>query len=373
MRVVLLALLFGALALAGYTLWPFRDPLILAAVLAALCQPVHRLLLRAFPNRPNVAALLLLLGVTLLIVLPLLLLLSLLTAQGVKVLGDITSWVGQVDLTNLTGNERIAAFSRWLDRQLETITWLEASLGVRLLDVEELRRQVLGLSRNLGQIVLAAGTSLLGNLAGLMANFFVMIFAGFFLVRDGEAIIRWLKAMLPLREEQEDRILGRIRAVIRAVFLGNFLTALCQGTVAALGMVIVGVPALFWGTVLGLASLVPIVGTGLVWIPIFCYLLLFGELWQAIFWAAWASLLVGSLDNFLRPVFIQGGTELPTFTLFMGIIGGLNVFGIAGMLYGPLIIAFATVMVYIYQHEYRQMLSEANQAQDADGEPEETA
>jgi len=165
---VLLALLFLALGLAFYTLWPFRNPLIMAAVLATLCHPVQRFVTRRLPGRPNVGAALVLLGIVLLIILPLTTLISLLSAQGVRAFNDVSAWVGQVDPTNLPGNPRIAALSRWVDDQLASLTWVEQTLGINIIGIQDLRGQLITLLRNFGQFLYQTGLGLLGNLALLV-------------------------------------------------------------------------------------------------------------------------------------------------------------------------------------------------------------
>jgi predicted PurR-regulated permease PerM len=144
-----------------------------------------------------------------------------------------------------------------------------------------------------------------------------------------------------------------MKAVGRSVLLGGFLTMLCQGVAGAIGFAIVGIPAFFWGTVLGFSSLVPVVGTALVWIPAVAYLAAVGEIKGAIFLSLWSIVVVGSIDNFLRPFLMRGEGKMSTLYLFLAIIGGVKYFGMAGILYGPLILGLASVMLAIYRVEYR--------------------
>ena len=349
-RPFLLGMLFIALGLAMYVLWPFLNPIIMAGVLAALFFPVQQRLDRRLGHRPNVAALLVVLLITVVIVFPALLVTSMLTAEGLQVAASISAWLGDVDVMNLESNPRIAQALAWADR---TFPYLDVSGS-------EIRTQLIALSKNFGQFLVSSGTGLLGNVAMLLTNFGIMIFACFYLVRDGERLVRSVKYLSPLREAQEDRILERIKGVIRSVFVGSFLTAVCQGVAGGIGLAIVGIPGFFWGTMLGFASLVPVVGTALVWIPATVYLFLVGSWKSGVFLALWSMIIVGSIDNFLRPYLMQGQARMSPFTLFLGIIGGIQVFGLAGLLYGPLVMAFAAVMLYIYQHEYQELLDYAS-------------
>lgn len=117
-------------------------------------------------------------------------------------------------------------------------------------------------------------------------------------------------------------------------------------------------PALFWGTVMAFSSLIPVVGTALVWVPAAGYLAMAARWKSAIFLIIWGVVVVGSVDNFLRPFLMRGKEGVSPFYIFLTIIGGIQLFGLAGILYGPLILGFATVMLYIYQVEYQDVLGD---------------
>jgi len=165
-----------------------------------------------------------------------------------------------------------------------------------------------------------------------------------------------IKHLTPLREEQQERIIENLRLISKSVLVGGFLVAALQGVAGGIGLAIVGIPPLFWGTVMAFTAFVPVVGPSLVWIPA-VFVLLFHDEWKsALFLALWCSVLVSSIDTFLRP-FLMGGTAgVPTMFLFFAILGGIQVFGILGLLYGPLILAFAVVMLKIYADEYHVQL-----------------
>lgn len=350
-RSFLVAVLVLSLVLALYVVWPFADPLIMGAVMATLFYPLQRLILRRLPGKRNLAALTTVLLITLVIVIPVLLFLAALINQGIEMATRASQWLGEVDLARLQENPRIA----------QLLAWMREYLPFVQMEGEDLRKQLVGASTGLGQALLKGGTSILGNVLDFFVNFSIMLFLTFYFLRDGKAMVNTIKHLSPLRSEQEERILARIKAVTRSVFLGSFLTAVCQGLAGGIAMAIVGIPPLFWGTVLGLASLVPVVGTALVWVPATAYLVILGSYKSAVFFAAWCAIIVGSIDNFLRPFLMHGQAQMSPFYIFLAIIGGLQVFGLAGVLYGPLIIAFATVMLYIYRSEYHEVLDEVHE------------
>ena len=346
-RLFLLSMLLFSLLLALIILRPFSQPLILAIVLATLSHPIHARLVRAFKGREIPAALIVVFLITFLIIIPIFLFLGALFTQGVDSVNRVDAWIREGNLQELIDSPRIAGY----------IAWLEQNLSFIDLEHLDIQGNLMQLSKKTGQVLLSRGAGLLGNITGVVAKFFIMMFITFFLVKDGEKMVERIKHLSPLRESQEEQILNRIKTVARSVLVGSFLTALLQGLVGGIGLAIVGIPALFWGAVMGMASLIPIVGTSLIWIPSVIYLVILGHWGSAIFLALWCVLLVSSIDNFIRPYLMQGQAQMSPFFIFLAIIGGVRVFGLIGVLYGPLIISFATIMLYIYSVEFEQMLT----------------
>ncbi len=346
-RPFLLVILFISLYLTFMILRPFLHTLVLAIVLASLFYPLQDCIARIYRGRKSLAALTVVFIITFVIAIPVFFFISALVAQGVSSVNQISDWIKEGNLQKLSEDPRIISHLQWLQERLGFIDFQK-------LDIQN---NLLYLSRNFGQFLLSKGATLLGNVATILSQFFIMMFIFFYVVRDGKEMIAGARYYSPLRSDQEDRILEAIRVVARSVLLGSFLTALCQGVVGGIGLTIVGVPGLFWGTVMGFSSLIPVVGTSLVWIPCVLYLLILGNMKSALFLTFWSILLVGSIDNFLRPFLMRGDNRsLSPFYIFLAIIGGVQYFGLVGILYGPLILSFAMVMLYIYGVEYREEL-----------------
>jgi predicted PurR-regulated permease PerM len=345
-RPFLLVALFFSFYLVYLILRPFMDTLILAIVLASLFSPLQAYLVRQYRGRANLAALTIVFIITFLMAIPVSLFTSALVSQGVDTVNQINDWIRAGNIQKLTEDPRILAYSTRLQEKLPFLDLNKLDIPTNLLQ----------LSKNLGQFLLSRVGTLLGNAASLITHFFVMIFVVFYLVRDGERMIDQVRYFSPLRTEQEDRIIDGTRVVARSVLVGTFVTAICQGLVGGLGLAIVGIPGLFWGTVMAFASLIPVIGTSLVSVPAIAYLLLFGSWKSAVFLTFWCILLLGSIDNFLRPFLMQGGSKLSPFYIFLAIIGGVQYFGLIGILYGPLILTFAMIMLVIYEVEYREDL-----------------
>lgn len=354
-RPFLLIVLFCSLYLAYLILQPFLHILIFAIVLATAFHPTQVRLSRLYRGRKNLAALTIVFIITFVIVLPVFLFTSALVNQGLQSINQMNEWIKAGNLNKLAHDERLVTF---LARIQERLPFLE-------LEKLNLANSLLEISKGFGQYFLSKGATILGNVATLVSHFFIMIFVVFYVLRDGKEMIHQARLLSPLKTEQEDRIINGIHVVGGSVLLGTLATAAFQGLVGGIGLAIVGIPGLFWGTVMGFSSLIPIVGTSLVWIPSVVYLILLGKMKYAVFLVAWNILLVGSIDNFLRPFLMGGEGRMSPFYVFLAIIGGVQYFGLVGILYGPLILSFAMIMLYIYQVEYREdLLKEGSPAMD---------
>lgn len=347
--------LLGILAISLYfaylVLNPFLHNIFVAVILATLLHPVHRGLKRSFNGRGTLAALCSTLLVILLIILPMFLFTGALVGQAAKSITALQAWLKTAHLGTWLSNETFTPFANWIQ---ETFPWLE--FDINTFDV---KNGLLNLSKSLGQIMIDLGTRLLGNFIGVLLDFLIMLFVLFFLFRDGEAMLAQLKHLSPLRDSQENRILDRMRDVAHSVVAGSFLVAICQGVVGGIGLSIVGIPALFWGAMMGFASLVPVVGTMLIWGPAAAYLLIIGDWKGALIITGWGAVVVSGIDSVLRPMIMQGRAQMSTFWVFLSIIGGIKYFGPLGILYGPMILALAMVMLNIYSDEYASQLTPA--------------
>jgi predicted PurR-regulated permease PerM len=346
-RPFLLLVLFFSLYLAYLTLRPFLHILVFAIVIASLFYPVQVFLTHAYRGRSNLAAFTIVFIITFVIAIPVFVFISALVAQGLDSINRITNWLKAGNLQRLIEDPRILALYGHVQERFPF-------LDLKSLDIQG---SLLQLSKNLGQFLLTKGAALLSNVLTLVSDFFIMVFIVFYLVRDGKDMVDQGRYFSPLRRDQEDRIIDGIRLVARSVLLGTFVTALSQGFVGGIGLAIVGIPALFWGTVMAFASLIPIVGTALIWIPASVYLVLLGKWKSAVFLVLWCIVLVGAIDNFVRPFLMQSGAKMSPFYIFLAIVGGVQYFGLAGILYGPLILSFAMIMLYIYGVEYQDDLA----------------
>ncbi|HEC31158.1 MAG TPA: AI-2E family transporter [Deltaproteobacteria bacterium] len=348
-RKVFFLLIFGFfLYLAYKILEPFLNTIIISILLASLFYPYYTKLLVKVKGRKTIASLLTSFLMVFLIVVPAIVFTTALVEQGVKSVSEVQTWIKEGNLQKI---EKTPTFSKIKEL---------GKKHLRFLDIDKLDIQgtLLKATKNFGQYLLSKGAGLLSNVAGFVMRFFIMIFLLYYLLRDGPDMLTKIKYLSPLRPEQEDRIFERIKAVSKSALLGTFVTAIAQGVAGGIGLAISGIPGFFWGAMMGFASLIPVVGTAIIWIPACVYLLIVGKSNWAIFLAIWCIVIVGSLDNFLRPFLMKGEAQMSPFFVFLAIIGGIQVFGLIGIIYGPLILGICAVFIYLYQVEYAEMLGD---------------
>ncbi len=348
LTVFFFAILLGGLYLAYRLLSPFLDALIVAVVFAAIFHPIYIRLKSLLWNQPLLAASAMVLGITILVAIPMAIFVIGIIPQMRQSGAAVMTWVSEAHLDQVLNSNLGNIF-----------LWLEEHAPFLDLTITEVNTYVTNGLKSMGQTTLSFSRSFVGLTLNFAFNFFLFLVAFFFFTKDGAAMVQRIKYLTPLREEQEERIIQTLQRISRAVLVGGFLIAAMQGVAGGVALYFVGVPALFWGTVMAFASLVPVVGTGLVWVPVCLYLLIIeGNTTNAVLLALWCGVVVTSIDTFLRPILMRDASGLPILFLFLAILGGIQAFGVLGLLYGPLILTFAVVMLAIYGEEYEDHLED---------------
>lgn len=345
-RSVHLFLLVVALYLLYRVLQPYLDSIVLAGLLALISYPVHGRILHLVRGRRVVAALISCLLLLVLVVLPLSLMGFALVRQGIRSFALVHGWLRDGGVEQLTQAPAVTS----------TLNFLEQQLQISRAELPDLGQTLVSLSGYIGRFLLKSGGSLVQDVSGVVLDFVLMLFVLFYLLLEGEGLRGRLLHLLPLPQSHEERLIARVRAVARSALLGSLGTAAAQAVVGAVGLLIVGIPWLFWGAAMGLASLIPVVGTALIWLPACLYLLAIGSWGKALFLALWCSVLVGSVDNVLRPILMKGEAGIPTIWLFFAILGGIHYFGLIGLVYGPMVFGLCAVLLYMYELEFKELL-----------------
>jgi len=312
----------------GWILWPFYGAVLWGTVFAILFAPLNRRLTRLMRQRRNLAALATVLIILVMVILPLTLVIASLVEEATGVYQKIQS--GELN------------FGRFFQQIFEALP----SWAVTLLSRFELtnlgavqERLSAGLMK--GSQFLAAQALAIGqNTFNFLVSLFVMLYLLFFLLRDGEELARRIKDAIPLQTEQQQQLLNKFIIVIRATVKGSIVVAVLQGALGGLIFWFLGISApLLWAVLMAILSLLPAVGAGLVWLPVAIYLLATGNLWQGVVLIAFGVLVIGLVDNVLRPILVGKDTKMPDYVALISTLGGIAIFGINGFVIGPVIAA----------------------------------
>ena len=225
-----------------------------------------------------------------------------------------------------------------------------------VIDSQRVTSVLVNASRNLLSGALKLFLKVLSKTWLTVFNFFLMLFVMFFVFYDGENIMDYAHRIIPLDSEEQRQVLQRIKEVSSSITFSIFGTALCQALLAMVIFRIVGIPALFWGSMLGMCSIIPMVGTTLIWIPATIYLFVTGQTWQGWFVLVACGLLVAQIDNILRPFLMKktGKTGMSYLVLFFAILGGLQTFGLIGIVYGPLIFGICGICLLFFSTQFKK-------------------
>jgi predicted PurR-regulated permease PerM len=325
----LLLILLGVVSLAlGWLLLPFYGTILWGLIIALLFTPVYRKLCLRLPERRNLAALLTLLIVVLGAILPLILVSASLARETSLIYSRLES--GELNPA--------LYFSGVFDALPDSVIALLDHVG--LSDFSTLQRRLAETLGKGSEFMALRALSLGQNTFEFVASLFITLYLAFFLLRDGEPLAATLRDAVPLASSHKRLLLDKFTTVIRATVKGNLLVAAIQGALGGLAFWYLGVTgALLWAVLMAFLSLLPAIGAGLVWLPVAVYFLLTGALWQGITLIAYGVLVIGLVDNLLRPILVGKDTRMPDYVVMISTLGGMAVFGINGFVLGPVIAA----------------------------------
>lgn len=330
------ALRIAASLALGYILLPFYGAIMWGAIVALLFAPLYRWLLPRTRRRPNLAALTTLLIVLVIVVLPLALIAASLIHEAAMVYERLQS--GQLDPT-LYFRGVFNALPEWITGVLDRFG---------LVSFNTLQRRLTAALTQGTQFIATQTFSVGRDTFEYVVSVFIMLYLAFFLIRDGNAVANAVWQTVPLAPTHKKALLEKFTTVIRATVKGNLLVAAIQGALGGLGFWYLGVSgALLWGVLMAFMSLLPAVGAGLVWFPVALYFLVTGALWKCMALVAYGVLVIGLVDNLLRPILIGKDTRMPDYIVMITTLGGMAVFGINGFVLGPVIAAMFIAVWHI--------------------------
>ncbi len=343
----LLALVLAVSAGFVWMIAGFLEALFLAALFAVLLLPLQRVLAEKLGGREVLAAFLTLLGATVVIVLPMIGLSGLIAAEAAALTEAVTPWVQQ-QLDEPEG---------FVSRVLPA--WMPARDALAPYEAQ--------ITAKLGEFAGSLGGFLVNGLSRVtqgtvqfFLSLFVMLYALFYFLRAGSDLAESVLACVPMSSKNKALLVDRIQSVIRATVKGTFVIGIVQGGLAGLAFFLLGLEgAILWGTIMAVLSIIPGVGAALIWIPATIYLLATGQLWQGAVLGVWCAVVVGTADNVLRPQLVGRDTQMPDLLVLLSTLGGLALFGIVGIILGPMLATVFVAVWGLYRESFATQLSEA--------------
>ena len=348
---LLLVLFISALFLS--MIRQFLMAIFLAGIFSALSYPLYRRFVKSFRGRRRLAAVACILLIIFVILIPLTGLLGIITAQAIKV-GEAVKPLVEKQLSK-PGS---------ISSTLESVPFIDK--------IEPYRNQIL---KKAGEMVGSVSTFLINRLSSVTlgtVNFlfmlFVMLYAMYFFLMDGDKLLYKILYYLPLEDHDERRILDKFTSVTRATLKGTAVIGIIQGVLSGLAFAVVGIPsAVFWGAIMTVLSIIPSIGSAIVWGPAAIILAATGHPAKGIGLAVFCAVVVGSMDNLLRPILVGKDTQMHELMIFLGTLGGIFMFGVVGIIIGPIIAALFVTVWDIYGVSFKDILPAVKMSESDDG------
>ncbi|WP_084813435.1 AI-2E family transporter [Desulfogranum japonicum] len=341
---VLLLLVLGISALFLTMISQFLMPLFMAGLFSAIVHPTHRWLSQKLGGRTNISAIILLIGIVVLVMVPLTILIGVVVSQAISVGQSVTPWV-----------QTFINEPSVLTQYIAKIPYAEHILPYREMLIEKA-----------GQIVGIVTTFLIDNLnsgAKLTVNAIfstvIMLYTMFYFLNTGKVLLDKILYFLPLHDRDEQLLLNRFTSVTTATLKGTLIIGIMQGTICGLAFALAGIHAsVFWGTVMAVMSIVPAFGTAIIWLPALIILALSGDITGVLILAILCGAVAGNLDNVIRPRLVGKDTEMHDLFVLFGTLGGITMFGILGIIIGPIVAALFISLWEIYGKAFHAYLPE---------------
>lgn len=339
-------LLFGVGVAVFFIFQPFLTAIVAAAILSALFQGIYHRFERLFHGHRGWSSFLTCLVAIVIIVTPILLVLSLAVGEANALYKTLSE---ESSLDNFIG--RTVA-------SLQNTPYLNIFFTGETLNKETLLSDIRQFSQNALGLLQAAYQ----GVTHFVFWIFIMFFSLFYFLIDGKSAIRYIMQMSPLRNEHDKLLIQKFVSISRATLKGTMVVALIQGFLGGLMFWIAGIPSpAIWGLIMVILSIIPMIGTGIIWIPAGIIMLLLGNVWQGVFILAVGAGIISSVDNVLRPKLVGRDTQMHPLLIFFATLGGIAFFGLPGFIIGPIIVSLFMALAEIYTIEFRDQLKEYNE------------
>ena len=342
-KVFLLLLVAVTLAF-GAILWPYYEAIFWGITLAILFSPLQRLLLRRMPQHRTLAALIMLVLCLLVVILPTALLSVSLLQEATHIYDRLRS--GQLDF-GAYFQQIINALPAWASSALDRFG---------LTSVLDLEKKLSSVAVQGSQFIATRALNIGQNTFQFFISLSIMLYLLFFLLRDGSALAARIRKAVPLDESYKRNLSEKFTTVIRATMKGNIVVAMTQGMLGGFIFWMLDVQgALLWGVLMAFLSLLPAVGAGLIWVPVAIYFFATGAVMQGAILTAFGVVVIGLVDNLLRPLLVGKDTKLPDYIVLISTLGGMSLFGLSGFVIGPVVAALFIAIWDLFTRQMQQV------------------
>ncbi len=347
-NLVLITLVIAISALFLYMISQFLMPTLMAGIFCAILSPFHSWLTKKLGDRSHTASLITIVGIVLLVLAPLTILVGIVATQAVNVSQAVTPFVQELI------NEPTA-----ITRYVEGLPFYNELQPFRNILIERAGQTVATISSFLVNSLSSATKMTINALIGVV----IMLYVMFYFFSMGTALLYKILYFLPLKDDDEQRLLKQFTSVTRATLKGTLIIGIMQGSICGFAFFLAGIEgSVFWGTIMAVSSVIPAVGTFLVWIPAAVILALIGDWGGVLILTIICGLISGNLDNLVRPRLVGKDTQMHDLFILFGTLGGLSMFGILGIIVGPIIAALFSTIWSIYGDSFKDYLPEVGKA-----------
>jgi len=341
----LIVLVIGVLISCFLVFRPFLIELIIAAVLVSILHRPYLWFTKFLKGRRHLAAFIMCFLALALIIFPL---------SEVMIVAAKKSTVAYTDVVNFLNSYSAPESSGGLLGKVKLLGLDNSSLKNLVIDVVD---------RSSNMMVNSA-TAIIKGTANFFFSLIIIILTMFFFFADGDRMLKKLMYWSPLPNKYDVKLFQKFKDVSYSTIISTFVVITAQGLIGAAGYMIIGLPAFFAGILIAIFSLIPMVGSMLIYVPTGIYLLLVGQIWQGIFILLWGFLIIGTIDNVIRAWMIKGRAHINPIFVFLSILGGIALFGFWGIVLGPLVISIAVTVFHIYELEFVKDLELPSEVKD---------
>jgi predicted PurR-regulated permease PerM len=346
---VFLVYFFISIFMLGWLLWPFLSVIVIAATVTGVFNPVYGFLSKKLS--PVVSSLITCMVIFTVLFIPIVSLVGVLSTEAYELYGMARSAsLGNQVRSLLQGSQLIEQINQLLEPFQIQFTG------------DQLNRAITDIGRTVGLFLYEQARAITSNILKFIINFFFMLIIIFYLLIDKQRLLDFILDLSPLPDDQDQKLFQKFKDMAGAVLIGNGLSGLLQGILGGFVFAIFGLRSPFmWGVIMTILAFMPILGIGLVFLPAAVLLLLSGRIAAGMFFIVFYAALSGSVEYFIKPKLVGRRVQMHTLLVFLSIIGGLRLFGILGIIFGPLVVTAFLTLTDIYHSGYQQLLQSPEQ------------